>query len=123
MINPIIKKQLEELKPLGIPDIDDSTYEIVIPKQVKYVLVNFKEGHQYVIDLADSIVNPPQDSSLHANWNNNVVPKDARMQVVVQQVMGKMLKISGFGLDGEMQTGNIWCGWVPQQSIKVVKEI
>ena len=123
MINPIIKKQLEELKSLGIPDIDENTYEIVIPKQVEYVLVNFKEGHQYVIDLADSIIHPPQDSSLHANWNNNVVPKDARMQVVVQQVMGKMLKISGFGLNGETQTGNIWCGWVPQQSIKVVKEI
>lgn len=124
-MNSIIKQQLDSCTDLKISPYDESSTCITIEKKSDYIYVTLKEGHQYIVELEDYLLFPPQDSSLHANWNQNIKPVDKFMQVVVKQLMGSMVNVSGYGYDNQLNSlnNNLWSGWVPVKSLKLIKEI
>lgn len=124
-MNSIIKEQVDSCTDLEISPYDESSTHIVIQKRTDYIYVTLKDGHQYIVELEDYLLFPPQDSSLHANWNNNIKPTDKYMQILVKQSMGSMVSISGYGYDKQTNTLNnvCWQGWVPIKSLKIIKEI
>ena len=47
------------------------------------------------------------------------------MKCVVEQFLGKMVKITGIGYDEKNETdkSTSWEGWLPMDSITIIKEI
>lgn len=123
MINPIIRDQLSKLKIAEIDNLNDDTYTYIITPKKKLTGVELDKC--YLIQLAEYLVKPFEGFTLHQNWNNNIIPKDILMKCCVTQIMGKMIKIVGVGVDpNTMQdTPNRWEGWLPLKSIEVLKEI
>ena len=119
-MNPIIEKQLHKCTVAVIPPFDEDTTTIYIEKRTTQNKQTFIPGHYYEIELADYLVHPPADFSLHINWNRNVVPKCSSYRCEVLQTMGSMVKINGVGIEDESYS---WEGWLPLEGIKVLKEI
>lgn len=123
MINPIILEQLKQVKVADLPAYSDTDTVIHIPKQESDIPIVV--GRCYMIELDNYLLNPPPDFNLHINWNKNIIPKDKYMNCQVLQIQGKMLKISAVGVDKNTQIINnqIWEGWLPRKSIKIMKEL
>ena len=123
MINPLIREQLQAVKTVEIPPIDDNTTVIKIAKQVGDIPVIVSK--YYLIELENYLINPPPNFDLHINWNKNIVPKDKYMNCQVLQIAGKMIKVSAVGVDESTNLPNnrTWEGWLPKKSIKVLKEL
>ena len=124
-MNPIIKSQLEKCTVANIPVFDDSTTTLVIPKGSTLHVSPYQVNKCYIVELADYIINPPPDFTLADNWNNGSVPKWKYYKCEISKVMGKMIRITGCGYDYEnnMDTNDVWEGWVPQQGIKLIQEL
>lgn len=123
-MNEIIKEQLKLLKVAEIPEFDDNTTEIAIPKQ-EAKEYNINVGKYYLIELENYIINPPETFTLHINWNNNIVPKDKYMKVEIVGIMGKMIKVNGVGYDfvNKIDLNTMWEGWLPRKAITIIKEL
>ena len=74
-MNPIIKKQLENCRVANIPDFDDSTKTITIPKGSALTVTPYQVGKFYLVELADYVINPPEGYTLASNWNKGTSPK------------------------------------------------
>lgn len=124
-MNNIISKQLKKCKVAQVPEFDENTTHLVIPKLSEISNKNFVVSHYYVIELEDYIIHPPENFTLHQNWNGNVIPTSKYYKCECLSVMGKMVKIEGVGFDFENQIdlNTSWCGWVPMKSIKIIKEL
>lgn len=113
-INPLIEKELNEIKVANVPEID--SYEFVISKGTRSVSeIVFEKGKYYCIELKDYIIHPYEGFNLHVQWNNNIPPKDIVMNVEVLDIMGKMIKVTGTG-----SSGIVWTGWLPISSITIL---
>ena len=123
-MNPIIEQQLKLAKVADIPAWSKDTAELIISKKTVEE-IEFQEGHFYLIELADYLLDPPDGFTLHINWNNNNVPKHKFMKCQCVKVMGKMIKILGVGFDYEnrMDLDEDWDGWLPLKSITILREI
>lgn len=124
-MNNLIQEQLKKCKVANIPYFDDSTVKLTIPKG-SALTITVNELHKcYLLQLADWIIHPSPDSTLACNWNGGVVPKSQFYQAEISQVLSKMIRITGCGFDPETNTstGDIWEGWVPQEGIKIIKEL
>ena len=123
-MNEIIKEQLKLLKVAELPEFDDSTTEITIPKQ-EAKEYNINVGKCYLIELENYIINPPETFTLHINWNNNIIPKDKYMKVEIVGIMGKMVKVNGVGYDfvNKLDLNTMWEGWLPRKAITIIKEL
>ncbi len=124
-MNPIIEKQLKRCKVANIPPYTEDTLEFKITKKVVQNNQTCIPNHYYDVELSDYVLDPPPDCSLHINWNKNVLPKSKIYRCEVLQVMGKMVKINGIGLDPitQMDNNDSWMGWLPLEEIKVLKEL
>lgn len=124
-MNPIIKSQLDKCRVANIPQYDDSTTELLITKGTKVAVSPYQVNKCYIVELADHIVHPSEDSTLASNWNRGIVPKHKYYKCVIMQVMGKMVKITGCGYDllNDQDTNDMWDGWVPQSGIQIIKEL
>lgn len=123
-MNQYIKQQLNLVKIADLPSWNDNTTELIIPKKSPTEIVA-QEGHYYLIEVEDYILNPPEGFTLHINWNNGEIPKHKFMKCMCVKVMGKMIKILGVGFDYESKTDldENWDGWLPLKSIKILREI
>ena len=123
-MNEIIKEQLKLLKVAELPEFDDNTTEITIPKQ-EAKEYNINVGKCYLIGLENYIINPPETFTLHINWNNNIIPKDKYMKVEIVGIMGKMIKVNGVGYDfvNKLDLNTMWEGWLPRKAITIIKEL
>lgn len=123
-MNEIIKEQLKLLKVTELPEFDDNTTEITIPKQ-EAKEYNINVGKCYLIELENYIINPPETFTLHINWNNNIIPKDKYMKVEIVGIMGKMVKVNGVGYDfvNKLDLNTMWEGWLPRKAITIIKEL
>lgn len=124
----IILNQLQRVMVAELPPYDQTTTHMTIPKKGGMDSMQsevFKPGHFYIVELEDYIVHPPENFSLHQNWNNNVLPQVRGYRCLCVQVMGKMVKIDGVGYDwiSHTEINTQWCGWVPLKSIKIIQEI
>ena len=124
-MNPLIKKQLESCKVANIPYFDDDTLHISIPKGSALNVTHYQVGKFYLVELADYIVNPPDGYTLSSNWNKGTSPKYKYYKCEIVKLVGKMICILGCGYDpvSQLDTNDLWEGWVPQQGIKIVQEL
>lgn len=124
-MNPFIKEQLNLVSKANLPYYDDNTTQIIIPKIEQEKVIQLDVNHYYIIELADYILNPPENFTLHTNWNNNNVPKYKYMKCIVKVVMGKMVRIEGTACNMKDMSDidYKWAGWLPSKSIKVIKEM
>ena len=112
-----------------LPDYDENTTQLIIPKKgTKVIPKGYNElvlNHNYLIMFAKYIINPPDNFTLHTQWNKGIVPEHICMKIKVQQEMGKMVKVGGFGYDYDNQKDldYFWSGWVPKSSITIIEEI
>lgn len=120
-MNPLIKKQLEKLKFL-IGRWDENTTKINILQNEAGSLY-LKQGMCYLIKVEDYIVHPFDGFNLHDNWNKGTHPNHIFMKCEVEQIMGKMVKVNTVGYDyqNQLDTNDIWSGWLPEKSIKILE--
>lgn len=117
-MNILIDKELKNTKICKLPQYCDDTNHIIIEKGVRDKdSIELEVGKYYQIQLKDYIVNPPDNFTLHVQWNNNIIPEDNLLNVEVKQLMGKMIKVSGTGVNVKC----IWTGWLPEESFIIEK--
>ena len=124
-MNKYIKEQLANVKVAELPPYDDTTMSMLIPKQVVGSGLGVKRDGCYLIQVAPYVINSPDGFTLHDNWNNGIAPKHEFMKAEVSQIMGKMIKVNTLGFDysNNKDIDDIWSGWLPAKSIKVIKEL
>lgn len=124
-MNIITEEQLKLCKVAHIPSFDETTNHIIIPKTNGGVRSDYEIGHSYLIHLEHYIISPPEGFTLHANWNNNIVPVDEYMQVSIVNEMGKMLQVNGKGYNPITMefTGSNWNGWLPKKAVKLLERL
>jgi len=124
-MNNLIKKQLSKCRIAQIPQYDDDTIEIYIPKSVDISGAEVELHNCYLIELENYIVNPPETFNLHENWNNNIKPTVKCYKCEIIQIMGKMIRINGIGYDYEnkIDLDCVWTGWLPRKGFKVLKRL
>lgn len=126
-MNKYAKESLKKVKKAKLPQYNDSTTHMIIPKLnnnlTNSTLVTI--GKCYILKLEKYIINPPPNFNLHDNWNKGIPPKHEYVKAEIQQIMGKMIKINSVGYDytNNKDTNDVWCGWVPNKSIRIVGEL
>lgn len=125
MINPLIKKQLNDCKRCNVPYYNNDTTSIFIPKNSIKKDLGFTKDNCYLIQIEDYVVNPPSGFTLAQNWNGGTTPPSTYMNVCCIQVMGKMVKVDGISYDinNNIPLDKTWCGWIPVAAVKIIKEI
>lgn len=118
-MNKFIKDQLSKVRYASVPEFNDSTTELLIPKGEVKPEAEFVVNNYYLVEFEDYILYPFEGFTLHENWNNGKAPVDKRMNIEVLQIMGKMIKIHGVG----ETTHNMWEGWIPKKSMKILKTL
>ena len=118
-MNKFIKQQLQNIKVAEIPDYKDSDGVILFKKIDSKSSQGLLQGGSYHVRLANYIIHPYEGFTLHANWNNDIIPTDNEMKVEVLQVMGKMVKIRGIGV----HDSKFWTGWIPIKSLDIIEVI
>lgn len=124
-MNPLIKDQLGKIRRIRVPAFDDSTTILTLSKSGVTMDSGLQEDRCYLISVEDYILNPPEGFTLHTNWNNNIAPKHKVMKVDVTKIMGKMIKVNSIGYDmkNQVDTNDMWSGWLPQKSIKIIERL
>ena len=121
-MNKYIKEELGKCKLAKVPEFDDSTTHMVVPKSktgVASFLRKFELNHMYLIKVADYILHPFEGFTLHSVWNHNIIPTDAEMLVDVIDVRGSLYKVEAVGKND----GKHWSGWLPLKSIEIIGEV
>ena len=124
-MNQFVKEQLQKCKVANLPPYSDDTLSMVIPRVTAPHNAPLVKDHCYLLQLEPYILNPPEGFSLHDNWNKGVKPVCEFVKAEVCEVMGKMVKINSVGFDYKTQTDtcDMWEGWLPIKSIKIVSEL
>lgn len=124
-MNEIIKKQLEACVVANVPYFDQNTTEIFIEKGSVMRVTPYQVGKCYLLEVAMHVIDPSEQKTLAANWNKGLSPKHRHYKCEILQVMGKMIKIVGCGYDMESHTDTLdmWEGWLPQSSVKIISEL
>ena len=124
-MNSIIKQQLKKCRVADIPEFNDDTTQIMIPKQDGAVVSPYQVHKCYLVEIADWIIHPSPDFNLASNWNKGSIPSHSFYCVEISQVMGKMVRITGCAYDPATKstTSELWEGWVPQKGLKLIKEL
>lgn len=117
-MNKFILKQLNKIKQVDLPQYDESTTVLFIPKS-STTLNNIIVGNVYKVQLEDYILHPYDGFTLHENWNNNILPTDNIMNVEITESLGKMIKINGIGV----HDNKVWAGWLPKSSMKIIERL
>ena len=125
-MNSIIKRQFENCHTAKIPEFDEDTLELIIPKASPQGSAGLQIDHYYQIELADHLLNPPPESNLHTNWNKGIIPKSKIMRIYPIQKLGGMVKVEGCGYDKQQEkiTEDYYPElWLPMDSINIEKEV
>lgn len=125
-MNKVVKEQLGKCKVARVPEFDNNTTHIFIPKLNKgAVPLDFQLRNYYIIEIADYVLNPGPEFTLAANWNKGTIPPSKYMKVEVSQITGKMIKITGISYDivTHRDLTNVWEGWLPASSAKIISKL
>lgn len=117
-MNKFILEQLNSIKHITLPEYNENTVELFIPKN-STINYDVNVGSVYRIQLDDYIIHPYDDFKLHENWNSNIIPTDNVMNIEIIEHLGKMIKISGVGV----HDSKVWTGWVPKSSMKIIERL
>ena len=124
MINPYIKDTLQKsLDKLNYECVNNYTYNISRNENKE---ISIEIDNYYLIRLKSDILHPSEFSTLHINWNKNIIPKFDIYKCCVTQILGKMIRIDGVAFDiasnadlGEM----LYDFWVPLNSLEIIKKL
>lgn len=124
-MNKFVKEQLSKVKVAQLPPYDDTTKSMLIHKHSDCFASILKRDSCYVMQLAPYVLKSPEGFTLHDNWNNGIAPKHEFIKAEVVQIMGKMVKVNSIGYDykNNVDTNDIWEGWLPIKSITVIGEL
>lgn len=125
-MNQYIVKQLQSCKVADVPVFNETDLQMIIPRKDLHNVVAFVEGHYYFVELEDYIINPPDNFTLHINWNRGIIPTSKYLKLCITQRMGSMVKIDGVGCNIEtgIDSNDSYIGlWLPADAIKIIKEI
>lgn len=125
-MNPLIEIQLNKLRDNFDIQYEDGTTQLNIPRKSSDSSVSeLVIDCCYLISVEDYILYPPEGFTLHSNWNSNKIPVDKIMKIDVLNRMGKMIKVNSIGYDmkNHKNTGNVWIGWLPEESIKIIERL
>ena len=126
-MNPLIKAQLDKIKHIPLPEYDEDTTHLIIPKHGVTPLKNLelKEGKYYLIMVEDYIIKPFDGFTLHDNWNRGIPPKYKYLKVEILKIMGNMVNVNSIGFDNESKQDimDSWVGWLPRKSITAIQEL
>ena len=122
-MNKVVEEQLKKVKVANLPPYNEDTLHLVIPKSNTEVKSDLVVGNCYLLQLEDYIVKPFDGFSLHDNWNKGIPPKHNFVKAEIVQIMGKMVKINSIGYDfmSKVDTTDVWEGWVPRKSFKILE--
>lgn len=118
-MNKIIKEQLQKVKVAKVPEFDDSTTQMLIPRHKDMV---YEEGKYYILALDDYICS--QNSSVFINWNNRVAPpKD--IIGMVEKKTSNMILFGGcaFNTITQKRTEQQYRVWIPIANIVSAKQL
>lgn len=117
--------QLKMVTSVDLSEVPDDFQVLNIDKQETLQNVDIHVGGSFLVELEDYIIHPPENFTLHKNWNRGIAPSYKCMRVIVTDIMGKMVKIEGMGFDIKTHenVGDVWDGWLPRKSIKIKKEL
>lgn len=123
-MNKFVQEELKKCRVAQLPPYDEFTRQLHIPKansSEQFLQVN----KCFLIQLEPYILNPPEGFTLHDNWNQGRKPPREFLKVEVAQVMGKMVRVNALGFDYSTQTDTdeIWEGWLPKKSIRILHEL
>lgn len=124
-MNNIVKKELDRCKNI-LPEYDENTTYIFIPKQSNNKSIELNIGRYFIIKLAKYILYPPENFTLDSNWNHGIHPKSEYMLVTPIKFVGKMIQFDGCGYDyyNDKNLDDVYNGlWLPQGGIEVIEEI
>ena len=124
-MNPLIKKQLASCRVANIPEFDDNTTVINIPKGSVLNITPYQIGRCYLVELADFVLHPSDGDTIASNWNKGSIPHYKYYKCEIVKIVGKMICILGCGFDAlhNKDTVDLWEGWVPQTGIKIIQEL
>ena len=124
-MNPLIKDKLSKVQRAVLSDYDEDSTIIKVEKGAGRPPTLLQVDNCYLISVEDYILNPPDGFTLHTNWNNNIAPKHKFMKVDVTKIVGKMVFVNSVGVDmkSHTDTGDMWSGWLPQKSIKIIERL
>ena len=124
-MNKVVKQQLASCKVADIPEFDDSTTHIFIPKKSSRDINAYHLHKFYLIEIQDYILNPPPDFTLADNWNKGTNPPAKYMNIEVINIQGKMVQVSGVSYNPEnpAELPKHWQGWIPQKGLKIIKQL
>lgn len=120
-MNEKIKEQLKKCK-TPIPEFDDSTIEITIPRSNIFTYTPSKEdfsiGNQYLVKVNKSLVIPCDwYYTIHSNWNKGIGPTDELLYIKVLSKAGKMINVAAVGYNNK----STWYGWLPQSNMSILE--
>jgi hypothetical protein len=124
-MNPIIKNQLDKIRCAKMPDYDEDTTHLYIPMKTLNDTIVLEQDKCYIVMVEDYILNPPDDFSLHINWNGGTKPSHKYMKLDVSKISGKMVKVNtiGYDIENKVDIPDLWSGWLPEQSITVLERL
>lgn len=118
-MDKIIKEQLSKVVVAKLPDYDDSTTHMIIPKHKE---ITYEEGKYYILTLDDYICS--QNSSVFINWNNRIAPpKD--IIGMVERKTSNMILFGGcaFNTITQKRTEQQYRVWIPIANIVSTKQV
>lgn len=119
-MNKYIKQGLEKTKVAVIPPYDDNTTNLLIVKGQRVQKEIFAPYSCYKVHISESLVKPCDwYNTIHNNWNEGIAPDDTFLNIEVQQVMGKMVKVKSSGVNSH----SFWEGWLPKGNIDIIEEL
>jgi len=118
-VNNLIKKQLESVQIADLSNFneEDNTYFIPQKKTIK-----IERNKAYLIYVGDSFF---YNKVVQDNWNKGLTLKDRYIKAEVDDIIGKMIKVTCIGYDvlNKQDTNNFWNGWLPLDSIQVLQKL
>lgn len=122
-MNKVVEDQLAKVKIADLPPYDETTLHMIIPKKSGVVKTDFCTNQWYLVQLEDYLVKPFDGFTLHDNWNKGIPPKHIFLKIYVKQIMGKMIEVYSVGYDykNNLDTTDIWQGWLPKKGIKIIE--
>ena len=121
-MNKIIYRELKKCKNIDTSSISQDDTVLYFKRRVDTPIF---EGSCYILELDKTLLNINNNPALAYNWNNGTVPTDTGYKCEILKLMGNMVKINGlsYDLENNIDTNRMWSGWLPKESIKVIKEI
>ena len=94
-----------------------------------YILFSFNLAYAISITSVENSVflikSVSNKSTLTLNWNHGSIPKYKFYKVDILKIMAQMIKINGIAFDfiNNHDIDEIWSGWLPLNSIKILEKI